>query len=255
MVNELFQAKFPMLDLVKMSQTVENNYIGVNCGIMDQFAVGMGKKDRAMLLDCQTLHYRYLPLLLSDCSIVIANTNKQRGLADSAYNERRATCEAALTKLKQHLPISSLGELTSEQLAAYAYVLSPVEQRRARHAVTENERVIEAAAALEKGELTRFGELMKQSHLSLRDDYEVTGIELDTLVEAAWKHEGTIGARMTGAGFGGCTVNIVKEEHIPSFIAQVGREYAQKIGYEASFYVVKIGDGAKELTEKEEMRL
>lgn len=255
MANELFHANFDMLELVKMSQNVENNYIGVNCGIMDQFAVGMGRKNHAILLNCQTLTYRYLPLVLSDCSIVIANTNKQRGLADSAYNERRATCEAALTKLQQHLPISSLGELTSEQLAKYAHVLSSVEQKRARHAVTENERVIEAAAALEKGELTRFGELMKQSHLSLRNDYEVTGIELDTLVEAAWKHEGTIGARMTGAGFGGCTVNIVKEEHIPSFIAQVGREYAQKIGYEASFYVVKIGDGAKELTEKEEMRL
>lgn len=250
MVNELFQANFSMLELVKMCQTVENNYVGVNCGIMDQFAVGMGKKDRAILLDCQTLRYRYLPLLLSDCSIVIANTNKQRGLADSAYNERRATCEAALTKLQQHLPISSLGELTSEQLAKYAHALSPVEQKRARHAVTENERVMQAAEALEKGELARFGELMKQSHLSLRNDYEVTGIELDTLVEAAWKHEGTIGARMTGAGFGGCTVNIVKGEYIPAFIEQVGREYAEKIGYEASFYVVKIGDGAKEI-EKE----
>ncbi|MBB5323338.1 galactokinase [Anoxybacillus tepidamans] len=255
MVNKLFHANLDMLDLVKMSQNVENNYIGVNCGIMDQFAVGMGRKNHAILLNCQTLTYRYLPLVLSDCSIVIANTNKQRGLADSAYNERRATCEAALAKLQQQLPIQSLGDLTSEQFEQYKHLLSAIEQKRARHAVTENERTIRAAEALENGDLWRFGELMKQSHISLRDDYEVTGAELDTLVEAAWEHEGTIGARMTGAGFGGCTVNIVKDEHIPSFIEQVGRKYAQKIGYEASFYVVKIGDGAKEIAEKEEMML
>ncbi len=255
MVNELFGVNLEMVELVKMSQNVENNYIGVNCGIMDQFAVGMGKLDHGILLNCQTLAHRYLPLKLSDCSIVIANTNKQRGLADSAYNERRATCEAALAKLQQHIPIRSLGDLTSEQFEQHQHRLSSIEQKRARHVVKENERTVQAAEALQKGDLVRFGELMKQSHISLRDDYEVTGIELDTLVEAAWKHEGTIGARMTGAGFGGCTVNIVKDAYIPSFIEQVGREYAQKIGYEASFYVVKIGDGAKEITEEKEMSL
>jgi galactokinase len=253
MLNELFAQHIDMLELVKMSQKVENEYVGVNCGIMDQFAVGMGKRNHAMLLNCQTLEYRYLPVSMSNCSIVIANTNKKRGLADSAYNERRATCEAALVKLQKHINIASLGDLTSEQLEEYKHLLSPLEQQRARHAVTENERTIEAAAALEKGDLARFGELMKQSHISLRDDYEVTGTELDTLVEAAWKHEGTIGARMTGAGFGGCTVNIVKDAYIPDFIERVGKEYVEKIGYEASFYVVKIGDGAREITETKEM--
>jgi galactokinase len=251
MVNELFDGKLEMIELVKVSQNVENKYVGVNCGIMDQFAVGMGKLGHAMLLNCQTLEYRYLPVKMNDCSIVIANTNKKRGLADSAYNERRATCESALLKLKTHANIQSLGDLTSEQFEQYQHLLSPIEQKRVRHAVTENERTKQAASVLESGDLLRFGELMKQSHISLRDDYEVTGIELDTLVEAAWKHEGTIGARMTGAGFGGCTVNIVKDAYIPSFIEQVGREYAQKIGYDASFYVVKIGDGAKEIEEKE----
>jgi galactokinase len=253
MLNELFAQHIDMLELVKMSQKVENEYVGVNCGIMDQFAVGMGKRNYAMLLNCQTLEYRYLPVSMNDCSIVIANTNKKRGLADSAYNERRATCEAALAKLQKHINIASLGDLTSEQLEQYKHLLSPLEQKRVRHAVTENERTIQAANALEKGDLALFGELMKQSHISLRDDYEVTGVELDTLVEAAWKHEGTIGARMTGAGFGGCTVNIVKDAYIPSFIEQVGKEYVKKIGYEASFYVVKIGDGAREITETKEM--
>jgi galactokinase len=253
MLNELFAQHIDMLELVKMCQKVENEYVGVNCGIMDQFAVGMGKRDHAMLLNCQTLEYRYLPVSMNDCSIVIANTNKKRGLADSAYNERRATCEAALAKLQKHIDIASLGDLTSEQLEEYKHLLSPLEQKRARHAVMENERTIQAANALEKGDLERFGELMKQSHISLRDDYEVTGMELDTLVEAAWKHEGTIGARMTGAGFGGCTVNIVKDAYIPDFIERVGKEYAEKIGDEASFYVVKIGDGAREVAEAKEM--
>lgn len=253
MLNKLFGRGLDQLELVKMSQNVENQYIGVNCGIMDQFAVGMGKQHCAILLNCQTLEYRYLPLVLDDCVIVIANTNKKRGLADSAYNERRATCEAALAKLQNVLDIASLGELTSTELDACAHLLSPLEQKRARHAVTENERTLEAARALERGDLVRFGELMKQSHLSLRDDYEVTGVELDTLVEAAWAHEGTVGARMTGAGFGGCTVNIVKKAYIQDFIERVGNAYAEKIGYEASFYVVEVGDGAKELTELEEM--
>lgn len=253
MLNELFRRGLDQLELVKMSQTVENKYIGVNCGIMDQFAVGMGKQDCAILLNCQTLEHRYLPLVLNDCSIVIANTNKKRGLADSAYNERRATCEAALAKLQSVRNIASLGELTSAELARYEHLLSPLERKRARHAVTENERTLEAAQALEQGDLVRFGELMKQSHLSLRHDYEVTGAELDTLVEAAWSHEGTVGARMTGAGFGGCTVNIVKKACVQDFIERVGNAYAEKIGYEASFYVVDVGDGARELTELEEM--
>lgn len=255
MLNELFQLRMEMMELVKISQKVENEYIGVNCGIMDQFAVGMGKAGHALLLDCQTLKYEYLPLSLEDCSIVIANTNKKRGLADSAYNERRATCEQALAKLQRYVSIHSLSDLTIEQFNEYAHVFSPTEQKRVRHVVSENERTKQAASALQKGDLHTFGQLMRKSHESLRDDYEVTGKELDTLVEAAWKHKGTIGARMTGAGFGGCTVNIVKDDHIPSFIEEVGKMYEMEIGYAPSFYVAKIGDGAKQLTkEGESMR-
>ncbi|MED0656062.1 galactokinase [Anoxybacillus ayderensis] len=255
MLNELFQLNIEMMELVKISQKVENEYIGVNCGIMDQFAVGMGKAGHALLLDCQTLQYEYLPLSLEDCSIVIANTNKKRGLADSAYNERRATCEQALAKLKRYVTIHSLSDLTTEQFNEYAHILSSTEQKRVRHVVSENERTKQAAFALQQGDLHTFGQLMRQSHESLRDDYEVTGKELDTLVEAAWKHKGTIGARMTGAGFGGCTVNIVKDDHIPSFIEEVGQMYEMEIGYAPSFYVAKIGDGAKQLTkEGESMR-
>ncbi|MBA2878457.1 galactokinase [Anoxybacillus kamchatkensis] len=255
MLNELFQLNIEMMELVKISQKVENEYIGVNCGIMDQFAVGMGKAGHALLLDCQTLQYEYLPLSLEDCSIVIANTNKKRGLADSAYNERRATCEQALAKLKRYVSIHSLSDLTTEQFNEYAHILSSTEQKRVRHVVSENERTKQAAFALQQGDLHTFGQLMRQSHESLRDDYEVTGKELDTLVEAAWKHKGTIGARMTGAGFGGCTVNIVKDDHIPSFIEEVGQMYEMEIGYAPSFYVAKIGDGAKQLTkEGESMR-
>ncbi|MCL9969928.1 galactokinase [Anoxybacillus kestanbolensis] len=252
MLNHLFQLNIEMLELVKISQQVENEYIGVNCGIMDQFAVGMGKAGHALLLDCQTLQYEYLPLSLEDCSIVIANTNKKRGLADSAYNERRATCEQALAKLQHYVRIHSLGDLTTEQFHQYAHVLSPIEQKRVRHVVSENERTKQAAFVLRHGDLHTFGQLMRQSHESLRDDYEVTGKELDTLVEAAWKHKGTIGARMTGAGFGGCTVNIVKDDHIPSFIEEVRKMYEMEIGYAPSFYVAKIGDGAKQLTKEGE---
>lgn len=252
MLNYLFELNIEMLELVKISQQVENEYIGVNCGIMDQFAVGMGKAGHALLLDCQTLQYEYLPLSLEDCSIVIANTNKKRGLADSAYNGRRATCEQALAKLQQYVRINSLGDMTMEQFNQYAHVLSPIEQKRVRHVVSENERTKQAAFALQQGDLYTFGQLMRQSHESLRNDYEVTGRELDTLVEAAWKHKGTIGARMTGAGFGGCTVNIVKDDCISSFVEEVGRMYETEIGYAASFYVAKIGDGAKQLTKEGE---
>ncbi|WP_246943830.1 galactokinase [Bacillus pinisoli] len=254
MVNEVYQLNVDRIPLVKLSQKVENQYIGVNCGIMDQFAIGMGKEDQAILLNCDTLDYQYLPMELQNNSIVIANTNKMRGLADSAYNERRATCDGALQKLQAKLSISSLGELSLAQFEEYKELLSDEEILRVRHAVSENERTLKAVTVLKAGDLTQFGELMKASHLSLRDDYEVSCMELDTLVEAAWKHEGTIGARMTGAGFGGCTVNIVNNEHIDSFIEQVGTAYKEKVGYEASFYVVGVGCGAKELNRKEQIQ-
>ncbi len=252
LINEIFEGTESMTDLVKISQKVENEFIGVNCGIMDQFAVGMGKDQHAILLHCDTLNYQYLPLDLKDSSIVIANTNKKRGLADSAYNERRSTCDAALTKIKEKIAdVHTLADLTLEQFELTKDYLTEVEQKRVLHVVSENMRTKQAANLLKEGKLSEFGHLMKQSHDSLRDLYEVTGNELDTLVEAAWKHKGTIGARMTGAGFGGCTVNIVKNDEIEDFIEEVGKEYNSKVGYLPSFYIATIGDGAKELKESE----
>jgi galactokinase len=215
---------------------------------MDQFAVGMGKENCGILLDCHTLKYEYAPLNISGYKIVIMNTNKRRELADSKYNERRSECEAALTLLQQGKDIHSLGELNEAGFEAWKHLIKDdVLARRAKHAVYENQRTLTALQALKEGDLLRFGQLMNASHVSLRDDYEVTGVELDTLVEAAWKQEGTIGARMTGAGFGGCAIAIVKDETVETFIHEVGSEYKTKIGYEATFYIASIGDGAKAL--------
>lgn len=252
LVNEIYQLGVSTLELVKLSQTVENQFIGVNCGIMDQFAVGFGQEGHAILLDCQTLDYRYTPFELADSAIVIANTNKKRGLADSAYNERRSTCETALEKLQQELPISYLADMSPEQFEEHKGLLTEEEEKRVRHVVTENHRTVKAIEILEQGNLEEFGKLMKASHVSLRDDYEVSGKELDALAEAAWEQEGTIGARMTGAGFGGCTVNIVKNEDVNAFIEQVGKKYKDKIGYEATFYIVNAGGGAREITALQE---
>ncbi len=243
----IFELDIDMVEMVKLSQRAENEFIGVNCGIMDQFACGMGKANHAILLNTNTLEYEYAPLRLDDVSIVIANTNKRRGLADSKYNERRTECENALKDLQRQLKISSLGDLTEIEFEANKHLIkNDVERRRARHAVYENRRTIRAIKALKEGNIKEFGELMNQSHISLRDDYDVTGIELDTLVEAAWKN-GAIGARMTGAGFGGCTVNLVHTKNLDDFIKKVGKEYTEKIGYNADFYIVSIGDGARQL--------
>lgn len=243
----IFELDIDMVEMVKLSQRAENEFIGVNCGIMDQFACGMGKANHAILLNTNTLEYEYAPLRLDDVSIVIANTNKRRGLADSKYNERRTECENALKDLQRQLKISSLGDLTEIEFEANKHLIkNDVERRRARHAVYENRRTIRAIKALKEGNIKEFGELMNQSHISLRDDYDVTGIELDTLVEAAWKN-GSIGARMTGAGFGGCTVNLVHTKNLDDFIKKVGKEYTEKIGYDADFYIVSIGDGARQL--------
>ncbi|WP_022819201.1 galactokinase [Fusobacterium russii] len=248
-LKSLFDLDIDMVEMVKYCQLAENKFIGVNSGIMDQFAVGMGKKDRAILLDCNSLNYEYVPVVLNNMSIVIANTNKKRGLADSKYNERRASCEAAVEELnKNGVKIKYLGELTVEEFGKVKHFIKDEEQlKRARHAVRENERTKEAVSVLKAGNIEKFGKLMNESHISLRDDYEVTGIELDSLVEAAWDEEGTIGSRMTGAGFGGCTVSIVKNENIESFIKNVGEKYKVKTGLSASFYVANIGNGAKEL--------
>lgn len=237
-----------MIDIALYGQYSENNFNGVNCGIMDQFSIAMGKKDHAIFLDTSDLSYTYAPIQLKDEKIVIACSNKKRGLGDSKYNERRAECEEALAELQTKLSISSLGELTEEEFEANRDLIkSEVRQRRAKHAVYENQRTLKAVEALQAGNLEEFGKLMNASHVSLRDDYEVTGIELDTLVENAWEQEGVIGSRMTGAGFGGCTVSIVKTDCVDAFIENVGKAYLDKIGYAADFYVVEIGDGGRVL--------
>ena len=248
MMDNLFELKIDRVDLVKFSQEAENKFVGVNCGIMDQFAIGMGKKNNAILLDCNTLKYNYCPVELKDEILVIANTNKRRGLADSKYNERRSECEQALEELKTKLNINSLGELSIEDFENNKNLIdSEIRIKRAKHAVYENQRTLMAKEALAKNDLSTFGKLMNESHISLRDDYEVTGLELDTLVELAWNHEATIGARMTGAGFGGCTVALVKKDRAQDFIEKVGQGYKEKIGYEASFYIANIGDGTREI--------
>lgn len=234
-----------MVDLALYGQYSENNYNGVNCGIMDQFAIAMGKAEHAIFLDTSDLSYEYAPVKLEDARIVIACSNKKRGLGDSKYNERRSECETALAELQKVKDIKNLGELTEAEFEEIKDAIgSEVRRRRAKHAVYENQRTIHAVEALKQNDIERFGKLMNESHISLRDDYEVTGIELDTLVEEAWKCDGVIGSRMTGAGFGGCTVSLVKTDCIDGFIEKVGAAYKEKIGYSADFYVVDIGSGA-----------
>jgi len=243
-LRDLFGFQVSNQELALIGQFSENQYNKVNCGIMDQFAVAMGKANHAIFLDTADLSYEYAPIFLENAKIVIACSNKKRGLGDSKYNERRSECEAALKELKKEVDIDSLGDLDEESFEKYQWAIGDeVRRRRARHAVYENQRTIHAVEALKKKDIKLFGELMNASHVSLRDDYEVTGIELDTLVEEAWKLDGVIGSRMTGAGFGGCTVSIVKEEAVDAFIRQVGEAYREKIGYNADFYVVEIGDG------------
>lgn len=243
-LREFFGFDVTNQDLALIGQYSENKFNGVNCGIMDQFAIAMGKKEHAIFLDTADLSYTYAPVKLKGAKIVIACSNKKRGLGDSKYNERRSECETALAELQKEVDIKSLGELTQEQFEAYkSAIKDETRVRRAKHAVYENQRTLKAVAALQADDIAEFGRLMNASHVSLRDDYEVTGIELDTLVEEAWKVKGVIGSRMTGAGFGGCTVSIVEDEAIDAFISQVGEAYLAKIGYAADFYVVEIGDG------------
>lgn len=243
-IKELYNIDISLKDIALLSQYAENKYVGVNCGIMDQFAVAMGKKNHAIFLDTSTLHLEYAPLNLGEYKIVIANTNKRRGLGDSKYNERRSQCEEALRRLHAVVDADTLGDLTGEEFETYKDAIKDETlTRRARHAVYENQRTIDAVEALKADDLQRFGRLMNESHISLRDDYEVTGIELDTLVEAAWKQEGVIGARMTGAGFGGCTVNIVHRDYIDAFEKNVGSVYSERTGLKADFYAVDVGGG------------
>ncbi|MCC3356963.1 galactokinase [Bacillus sp. REN16] len=246
--EKLFDLEIDRVELVKIGQLVENKFIGVNSGIMDQFAIGMGKKNAGILLDCDTLKYEYAPIELDEHLILIMNTNKRRELADSKYNERRSECEQALAQLQKELNVQALGNITSEQFEEHKHLIqNETLIKRAKHAVDENERTLEALKALKAGNLTEFGRLLNASHTSLRDDYEVTGKELDTLAEAAWAQDGVLGARMTGAGFGGCAIALVEKDKAQQIIENIGKIYEETIGYPASFYEVSIGDGAKEL--------
>ncbi|MET1032517.1 galactokinase [Domibacillus tundrae] len=252
MLEGLFGLAIDRIEMVKIGQKVENDYIGVNSGIMDQFAIGMGKEGAAIWLDCETLEYEYAPIELPDASIVIMNTNKRRELASSKYNERRGECEEALSRLQKQVNVKSLGELTPEQFEQHRTAIGDaVLEKRAQHAVYENARTIEALDKLKEGDVEAVGQLMNESHRSLERDYEVTGKELDTLVYAAWEQPGVIGARMTGAGFGGCAIAIVKDENVESFIREVGNRYKEKCGIEAEFYMANIGGGARELMREE----
>ena len=247
-LKDLFHLSIDPIAMALLGKKVENLFIGVNSGIMDQFAIAMGKKDHAILLDCNTLKYDYVPVVLKDEVIVIANTNKRRGLADSKYNERRPECDEALAELQTKLPIKALGELSIEEFEANKDLIkSPIRQKRAKHAVYENQRTLKAQKELSAGNLAEFGKLMNQSHISLRDDYEVTGVELDTLAALAWEQPGVVGSRMTGAGFGGCTVSIVKKDKVDDFIKNVGEAYKNKIGYAADFYIAAVSEGARKL--------
>jgi len=243
-LEDLFNLDVMRLELVKMGRKVENEFIGVNSGIMDQFAIGFGEKDKAILLDTNTLEYEMIPVVLDDYAIVIMNTNKRRELADSKYNERRAECEEALAYLQTKLEINALGELSETEFDANQNLIKDeILIKRAKHAVYENERTKKAKAALTAGDLEEFGKLLNASHTSLRDDYEVTGLELDTLVATAQKQEGVLGARMTGAGFGGCAIALVKESEIHTFKNNVYDEYLKVVGYAPVFYVARIGSG------------
>lgn len=243
-LRDMFGFDVSNQDLALIGQYAENRYNGVNCGIMDQFAIAMGRADHAIFLDTATMEYEYAPIHLEGAKLVISCSNKKRGLGDSKYNERRSECETALAELQKAVDIRTLGDLDEAQFEQYkGAIADETRVRRARHAVYENQRTVRAVAALKADDIEEFGRLMNASHVSLRDDYEVTGLELDTLVEAAWKIDGVIGSRMTGAGFGGCTVSIVKDEAIEAFKAQVGSVYRETVGYDADFYVVEIGDG------------
>ncbi len=249
--NTAFEINQPldMVKIAKISQKAENNYVGVNCGIMDQFASAMGKKDHAIFLNCRDLSYKHVPLALKGYKIVISNTNKKRGLADSKYNERRAQCEEAFNILKNYIPeVSCLGEISLEEFNKFRYeIKDEIIRNRAQHVIEEDDRVLKSVEALKNNDIELFGKYMNQSHASLRDLYEVTGVELDALVDEAVKVEGVAGSRMTGAGFGGCTVSIVKEEAVDRFIQAVGEGYTNRTGLIPSFYISEVGDGGREL--------
>lgn len=248
MLRDQFGFEVTNVELAQIGQYSENNFNGMNCGIMDQFASAMGKKDNAIFLDTADLSFEYAPLVLDGAKIIVTNSKVKHSLVDSAYNNRRSECEKALAELQTVVDIRGLGDLSEEEFEAHKDVIAdPVRMLRAKHAVYENQRTIRAVAALKANDVETFGKLMNASHVSLRDDYEVSCEEIDVLVEEAWKIEGVVGSRITGGGFGGCTVSIVKDEAVETFKEKVGAAYREKVGKEAEFYVVEIGDGPYEL--------
>ncbi len=244
------------IEMAKITQLAEHNYVGVKCGIMDQFASAMGKKDHAIFLNCRDLSYELVPIRLSGYTLVIGNTNKKRSLGDGKYNERRAECEAGLSVLKKVLPHAScLADISVSDFEAHKNLIqNPIIKKRVEHVIYENQRVLDSVKALKEGELERFGKLMNESHDSLRDLYEVTGKELDSMVNEARKIDGVLGSRMTGAGFGGCTVSLVRTDMVDVFIDRVGKAYKEEVGYEASFYISDIGDGGREILIEEAVK-
>lgn len=247
-LNDQYRFGIDKIELAKMGRMAEHEFAGVNCGIMDQFTSIMGKKDHAVFLNCDTLSYELVPVILDGVKIVISNTNSPHKLDSGKYNERVAECQAAVKAIKPFKNISALGEISWDDfLKVEDKIENETVRRRARHVVSEIHRTEEAVEDLKSGNLMEFGKLMNGSHDSLRDDYEVTGFELDTMVEEARKIEGVIGSRMTGGGFGGCTVSLVKNEAVDTFIQQVGKNYEAKTGLKPLFYVAEIGDGGKKL--------
>lgn len=247
-LRDLYGFQVSNVDLAKIGQYSENNFNGMNCGIMDQFASAMGKKDNAIFLDTADLSYQYAPLVLDGAKIVVTNSNVKHSLVNSEYNVRRSECEKALAELQTVVKIAGLGDLTEEEFEEYKCVIKDeIRVKRAKHAVYENQRTIRAVEALKSNDLKLFGELMNASHVSLRDDYEVSCEEIDVLVDEAWKVNGVIGSRITGGGFGGCTVSIVKDEALEQFKEKVGAAYKERVGKTADFYVVEIGDGPRKM--------
>ncbi|WP_406544279.1 galactokinase [Pseudobutyrivibrio sp.] len=247
-LNDFFELNKSMVDLALVGQYSENNFNGCNCGIMDQFAVAMGQKDHAIFLDCADLSYKYASVKLPNAKIVITNSKVKHSLVDSAYNDRRNESAQALADLQTVCGISTLGELTDQEFEKYGSAIKDeVCYRRAKHAVAENQRTIKAVEALNNNDIATFGKLMNASHVSLRDDYEVSCEEVDFLVETEWSVPGVIGARITGGGFGGCTVAIVENDAVDNFKNVVGKAYKEKYNLDAEFYVVDIGDGAKRI--------
>ena len=243
--NDIFGAGYDRTELAKIGQLSEHEFAGVNCGIMDQFASAQGKKDHAIYLDCATLDFELVPVKLEGVKVVISNTHSPHKLDSGAYNARVAECKLAVEQLRTVRPnLQALAELSEAEFEDIkSAITDKVALIRATHVVGECQRTIDAVAALKAGDLTKFGQLMNASHVSLRDNYEVTGLHLDTLAEEAWKIDGVIGSRMTGGGFGGCTVSLVRDEAIPTFIEKVGAAYLEKTGIKADFYIAEIGDG------------